>query len=444
MNILPAARKCALVLLVLIAATPLLFGQAAQSPVIHTTAYDSHFPEGVMGGGEAWNGMGVSHDGNIYYVLDSGSANIAGQMYSFNPKTRAVTHLGDLSDIVGESKIKAVVQGKSHVNFVEANGKLYFSTHLGYYASVSGVEAAGAAPPGYLAYPGGHFVSYDLNSGKFEDLVKAPGGEGIITMNMDTQRGHLYGITWPTGRFLRYDLKTKQLKDFGTLFQGGEMGTVGDSYRGICRRIIVDPRDGSAYFTTGEGTIHRYDFDTEVISDVAGIDLKKDYFGTLDPTKPGMAYNWRAAFWDPSENVIYGINGRSGYLFRVDPKAPSVEVLERLTSEPSKKSGMYDRFDYGYMGFTLAPDGHTVYYLTGARGVAGAGANPQRGGDGCHFVTYDLITHKYMDHGQLVLDSGELISAPQSIAVGLDGTVYSLSYITRNGKRGIDLISSHP
>ena len=37
----------------------------------------------------------------------------------------------------------------------------------------------------------------------------------------------------------------------------GEDGK-GPTYRTICRSIAVDPADGSAYFTDGDGTIHRY------------------------------------------------------------------------------------------------------------------------------------------------------------------------------------------
>ena len=99
---------------------------------------------------------------------------------------------------------------------------------------------------------------------------------------------------------------------------------------------------------------------------MAGDDLKKDYFGLYDPTSPGhMAYNWRQVVWYAPDKQVYGVHGNSGYLFRFDPRAERVEVLDRITSEPSKRSGMFDQFSYGYLGFTLGPDGKTLYYLTG-------------------------------------------------------------------------------
>ena len=99
------------------------------------------------------------------------------------------------------------------------------------------------------------------------------------------------------------------------------------------------------YFTTGEGAIHRYKYDTDTVETVKGDNLKKDYFGLYDITNPGhMAYNWRQVVYHPGTKMIYGVHGNSGYLFRFDPKAERVEVLDRLTSEPSKKSGMFDQF----------------------------------------------------------------------------------------------------
>ena len=73
-----------------------------------------------------------------------------------------------------------------------------------------------------------------------------------------------------------------------------------------------------------------------------------------------MAYNWRQTIWNPADSQFYGVHGNSGYLFRYDPTANRVAVLDRITSEVSKRSGMFDQFSYGYLGFELAPDGPLV------------------------------------------------------------------------------------
>jgi hypothetical protein len=159
-----------------------------------------------------------------------------------------------------------------------------------------------------------------------------------------------------------------------------------------------------------------------------------------------MAYNWRAATWVPSEQAIYGVNGRSGYLFRFDPRARSVEVLARLTSEASKRTGMFDGMEYGYLGLALGADGHTLYYLTGAplsSDKKGSKAAAEQK-DGTDLITYNISNHKYVDYGRIVLSHGGPIDPPQSLVIGSDGTLYTLSYVVHDGKSGIDLISFHP
>ena len=79
-------------------------------------------------------------------------------------------------------------------------------------------------------------------------------------MNMDTGRGRIYGITWPTGRFFRFDWRRKKRRTSGRFSWTGENGK-GAAYRTICRSLAIDPADGSVYFSTGEGAIHRYRYD---------------------------------------------------------------------------------------------------------------------------------------------------------------------------------------
>jgi hypothetical protein len=268
-------------------------------------------------------------------------------------------------------------------------------------------------------------------------------------MNMDTIRGLIYGITWPTGYFFRYDLAKKELKNLGPITGEGENGK-GTSFRVICRSIAINPEDGTAYFTTSEGKILRYRIGQDLIETVEGEDMKKDYFGIYDPSSSGsMGYNWRQVVWCQADKKFYGVHGNSGYLFSFDPAVPRIEVLERLTSKVSQRSGMFDQFSYGYLGFTLGPDGNMLYYLTGGpiyqdgKRVVGKNSTAMgeaKGLENLHLVTYDISKGKYQDHGAVYFADGARPLYVNSIAVGADHTVYTLGRITENGKTRTDLI----
>jgi hypothetical protein len=276
-----------------------------------------------------------------------------------------------------------------------------------------------------------------MASGKVQNLASAAAEQGIIDFSMDGKRGRLYGLTWPAGDFLRYDMASKELKNLGAISKAGEAGS-GTAYRILCRSLAVDPEDGSVYFTTADGDIKRYRCERDAVETVAGANMRKDYFGFFDLNgKPGMGYNWRQTFWYAPEKAIYGLHGGSGYLFRFDPRAPKVELIERLTSEPSRLSGMHDSFAYGYLSFALGPDGRTVYYLTTSP-IQGEARG--KGKEDLRLVTYDIPAAKYRDHGAIFLADGEQPSGVHSIAVARDGSVYSLATFSRNGHHTSDLI----
>jgi len=409
-------------------------------------------PSGFALAHDTYNAITTGSDGKIYYVLSSDSYETGAQVYSFDPASSQTKHLGDLTEACGEKGKKTIVQGKSHVSFVEANGKLYFATHVGYYSIIDGMEKMGVPPPGYKPYPGGHILSLDMRSGKFEDLGVVPGGEGIITMSMDIKRGRIFVLTWPTGNFFRFDVAKREFKNFGPFFEKGENGK-GASYRTVCRSIGVQPDDGTAWFTRGEGTIFRYDPVRDAVDVFKGENLKKDYFGLYDFTQSGhMAYNWRRVTWAAALHAFYGVHGNSGYLFRFDPAVPVVEVLDRITSEPSRRSGMYDQFSYGYLGFDLGPDGHTLYYLTGGpvyvdgKRVTGKDSTAKgeaKGTENLHLVTYDTDGGRYTDHGPIFYENGDRPTYVNSIAVGKDGAVYAIARV-KSGEGHAELISIQP
>jgi hypothetical protein len=417
----------------------------------HEPLIAQHYFSGFERAHDTYNALSAASDGKIYYVLSSDNHEIGGQMYVYDPETDTIRFLGDLTEICGETHLKAIPQGKSHVRFYERNGKLYFSTHVGFYQLIDGMDRLPEqAPEGYALYPGGHFLSYDLQTGAFEDLATVPGGEGMVSMTMDRDRGHLYGITWPNGNFIHYDVDENVLKNLGPISHRGEAGTPGNDFRSLCRSLFVDAQNGNVYFSVAEGDIFTYNPETQLLRMLENVDLRLDYFGKYDPTRPGsMSYNWRKIFWHPHEQVAYGVHGNSGYLFRFDPRAEQIELVERITSGPSKRSGMFDQFSYGYLGFQLGPDQETIYYLTGGpvyengkriKGEDQIAKGAAKGLENLHLVTYHLPTQTYIDHGAVFYQDGKRPTYVNSIAVGANGDVYTLARFEHEGKTIQDLV----
>src|SRR5690606_37208420 len=172
---------------------------------------------------DTYNAISCASDGKVYYVLSSDQMDEGGKMYVYDPISDKTTFIADLTDVCGETGRQAVVQGKSHSRFYEYEGKLHIATHVGYYQLIEGMDRLPVnLPADVKPYPGGHFLTYDLQTGTFEDLVTVSNGEGLVTMNMDVERGQLFGITWPTGRFIHYDCKEKRLHDLGPIAARGE------------------------------------------------------------------------------------------------------------------------------------------------------------------------------------------------------------------------------
>jgi hypothetical protein len=406
---------------------------------------------GFDGAHDTYNAISPASDGNIYYVLSSQRYDKGGQVYVYSPESDSTKLLADLTDACGEKDAKAIAQGKSHVNFQEMDGKLYFATHVGFYEMINGSECLPVnAPEGYQLYPGGHILSYDISTGKFEDLAIAPEGEGIITMTLDKERGQIYGITWPRGYFIHYDINTHKLKNLGLVSENGEAGVPGDDYRVLCRSMFVDDKNGNVYYSTSEGDIYTYNPSFSTPKKVEGVDLRLDYFGKYDSSNPGnMGYNWRRIIWYPREGVAYGVHGNSGYLFKFDPRKNTIEIVDRITSEPSKRSGMFDQFSYGYLGFELGLDGQTLYYLTGGpiyidgkrvKGVDEIAMGAAKGLENLHLITYNIPRNKYIDHGPVFYEDGERPTYVNSIAIDRQGNVYTLARFMHNGKEIEDLV----
>lgn len=409
------------------------------------------FDSGFEQAHDTYNAITAASDGNVYYVLSSEKHDVAGRMYRYDPQSNKITLLGDLTEICGEKNANSIAQGKSHVEFYERGTKLFFSTHIGFYELIDGMDRLPVhAPDGYQLYKGGHILSYDMKTGQFTDHITIPDGEGIVSMEMDVQRGNIFCISWPSGRFIHYNVDSGEMQRFGMISGRGEGGTPGRDFRSLCRSLFVDQRNGTVYYSTAEGDIYAYSPQEGTLNKLDGVDLRIDYFGKYNPEQPGnMGYNWRKICWHEEEEVAYGVHGNSGYLFRFDPAAQKIELIERITSSLSRKSGMFDQFSYGYLGFQLGPDKETIYYLTGGpvyingkrlTGLDEIAKGAAKGLENLHQVTYHIPSGAYTDHGPIFYENGHRPLYVNSIAVAQNGTIYTLARIDRNGGTVTDLI----
>ncbi len=274
--------------------------------------------------------LSPASDGNVYYTLCSHDLNTHGRVYRYEPSADRVTLLGDLGEVTGEAGRKTIPQGKSHVPFFECDGKLYFCTQYGFFQSSGDKEQPAGVPEGYKPYPGGHFLSYDLATGRFEDLAIGAAQEGIISMQLDPVRKRIYGLTWPKSYFLVYDISARRVHNLGKVCGDGEVGE-GQKYFCLCRSLGLWPETGDVFFTNAEGEILQYSFARDTVAPMAGVHMKRDIFGAWDPHKPGhQGYNWRDLFWHEADKVFYGVHPKSAWLFRFDPAAPRLTVVDRI------------------------------------------------------------------------------------------------------------------
>ena len=91
-------------------------------PKLAARTYNSGFADAH----DTYNGMGCASDGKIYYVLCADKYDVGARMYCFDPATeRNRQFVGDITEACGEAGKHSIVQGKSHVNFVETEGNSF-------------------------------------------------------------------------------------------------------------------------------------------------------------------------------------------------------------------------------------------------------------------------------------------------------------------------------
>ena len=422
------------------AASPAATQSPAIQPVPPVVYRDGTIPATLIDAGYDvadgnYHAIAQASDGNVYYVLNSHNVHFGARMFRYTPKTGEVATLADFTDLLGYDRTQVVCQGKVHCDLYEHEGKLWFGTHAGTYES-----------EGLKRYPGGHFMTYDLATGKFTDLGMGVPENGIISMTPDWTRGRLYMMGWPNAEFAYYDLAAKQVTKLGrsVIFTPEEYVARGqivhpnnppgplpprsldDSYEKrillihVPRSLGLDPNTGDVYFHNANGSVVKFAYASGAVEQVPGLTFDRPIFHIPLPVDVGT--HWRSLRWNGAMQRFYGVMYYSDYLFSFDPKTQEIEVIDRIAAGPNRRSG---QIAYSSLGFELSPDGRTVYYVA-QQDVKGSG-QPDR--VEMHLVTYDIPQRQYIDHGIIELADGRRPRYCQGLEIGTDGNLYLVCWI---------------
>jgi len=358
---------------------------------------------GFPRGDSSYNAIIRASDGAVYFAVSSHLPDTHVHFFRYDPVDGVCEEIADIGEIVGETPGVAVPQGKIHTEIFEQGGRLYFATHAGFY-SRGGTDTL--AP-----YPGGHFMSYDLATGAFEDYGIAVPEEGLVTLAMDRERMRLYAFTWPSGIFVSYDLAAGAMKSYGEAV-GGHSYADGVETGIVPRSLGVDPRDGSVYWWNMDETVVRYRVDSDAI-EPTGHNLSRP---VLNVRRKGVGENyafWRSTRFNARDGRFYCVSWFGEHLYSYDPRTGEIEVIDRIAAAPNRRSGNVN--GHASIAFDLSDDGRYIYYA------------PR--GNGIHIVTYDLDRRRYTDHGAVVLDDGRRPTNNDGIEIGGDGSLYLVCII---------------
>ena len=353
-----------------------------------------------------WAALKAASDGKVYAGLACHGCD--GHMVMYDPKTDRMTDIGNLTQLAGEANLRLGPQSKIHAKFGEGkDGRIYFGTHAGWWYDYARYGAK-------EGYPGAHWMAYDPKTGHVQDFGIGPRYEGINTGAYDPLFNRIYGLTHPRGHFVYYDVASGKAVDKGRI----------NNWDSICRTLGIDDQ-GNVYGNFGAGQIYKYNPRADEIVELPlhipirqkGISLGRDYNKSET--------HWRTVVWDDATRKFYGVDESASLLFSFAPDAGpygEVKPLGQLSV-----AGREDSRDIPYATLALAlGKDRRLYYAVPERefdygGSAGAGVS--------HLLTYDVQTGRTEDLGEMRLPDGRRVIGLNSADTGPDGTIYFVGAI---------------
>ena len=251
-------------------------------------------------------------------------------------KAQEMKHVTDLNEVIpGQRSIPTgYFKGKDNV--------LYAGT-------IAHKKADGSGGDGHLIQ-----VTLGLRGQiNIEDLGVPVRGEGVFSLVGNEKGTHLFGVTFPSGIFFKYNIARKQFQTFkdvapvrSDIRKLEQFALVPEQY---LARALVEDNNGLIY---GSAAINR----------IFVYNPKNDSFSFLEDNIPevwGRRALGQVESWAKSpEGILFGGNAGDGQLFSIDPETKKVKNLGKPIMMPRLRA------------LTFAKDGNLYGMAGGAPGYA--------------------------------------------------------------------------
>lgn len=193
---------------------------------------------GFYGAGSTWGDIGYDPRHNKVYIGVTNHVDSVG-LYEYNVAGKDMKLRGFIADM---AHLRAFQwQGKVHSKFVADNdGNMYFSTDGGDMRHLDFMDG----PHGYA---GGFLLKWDPVNKVLTNLGMGLQYESMKDIDIDTETGNIYAVTFPQVHFLVYDTKTNGLRDLGRL--GG----------GHVPRVLFTDHWGNCYYVDWRQRLVKYE-----------------------------------------------------------------------------------------------------------------------------------------------------------------------------------------
>lgn len=386
-----------------------------------------------------WQGIRIATDGNVYFANSTHSYRHGAGVFQFDPRTQKLRVLAeDITLVVGETPTKTPPQGKIHSPFVEANGWVYFSTHISTYWKKA-----------IDTYTGAHIVGYELATGKFKDFGILKARHTVYSaITVDPERNRVYAFVIPFAEedkkkdgahLYSLDIKTGENKDLGLV------NKLENVFHGTLWFFLH--KSGDLWFSVWneEGALHKY-------SPVTG---RIETYKNVLP-QPRLAPDGQAApadkQWKNSWTWVYALPGNEkalfsqGYYGGGDERLWEFDPAKPLTENEAFKPLAYTGTNF----LSVALGGNRVYYVQKANIAEARGydTETERENDpdsvgyteDLHLRSVSLAPlDKYAitDHGQLIDQDGRKPRMIESLIADDKGHVYFVgSWYLKPGEKG--------